>query len=110
MKDISHIPENEGGQIKTKLRNTCEKYYNVKLQNYQKRASNNLSKREDIIIMKQDKGGGVVIMGNAKYTEKCLALLSTWQFQTLNFEPTKSIEPKVQRILRKMKSKVPIQD
>ena len=69
-----------------------------------------MCKREDIIIMKQDKGGGVVIMGNAKYTEKCLALLSTWQFQTLNFEPTKSIEPKVQRILRKMKSKVPIQD
>ena len=102
MKDISHKPENEGGQIKTKLRNTCEKYYNVKLQNYQKRASNNLSKREDIIIMKQDKGGGVVFMGNPKCTEM--------QFQTLNFEPTKSIEPKVQRILRKMKSKVPIQD
>ena len=27
--DITHIPENQVGQIKTKLRNTCEKYCNV---------------------------------------------------------------------------------
>ena len=32
LKDISHIPENAVGQIKAKLRNTCEKYCNVKFQ------------------------------------------------------------------------------
>ena len=32
------------------------------------------------------------------------------QFQTLNFDPTKSTESKVQSMLRKMKSKFPIQD
>ena len=67
-------------------------------------------KREDIIIMKQDKGSGVVIMDKAKCTEECLALLSTKQVQPLNFNPTKSAESKVQRMLRKMKSKLPIQD
>ena len=77
IEDISHIPENEVGQIKTKLRNTCEKYCNDKFPNYQKIFINNLYKREDVIIMKQDKGSGVVIMDKTKYTEKCLALLST---------------------------------
>ena len=31
LRDISHIPENELNRIKTKLRNTCEKYCNVKV-------------------------------------------------------------------------------
>ena len=75
-----------------------------------KRVINNLSKREDIITMKQDKGRRVVIMDKTKYTDKCLALLSIKQFQTLNFDPTKSTESKVQRMLRKIKSKLPIQD
>ena len=77
-KDISHIPENEVGLTKTKLCNTCEKYSNVKLWNYQKRV-NNLSECKDITIMKQEKGRGVVIISNTKYTEKCLALLSAKQ-------------------------------
>lgn len=37
-------------------------------------------------------------------------LLSTKQFQILNFGPKKSAELKVQRMLRKIKSKLPIQD
>ena len=31
LRDISNIPENEVSRIKTKLRNTCEKYCNVKV-------------------------------------------------------------------------------
>ena len=38
-------------------------------------------KRNDIIIMKQDKGRGVVIMDKSKYTEKGLTLLSTNSFR-----------------------------
>ena len=82
----------------------------AKVPNYQKRVVNNLSKREGIIIMKQDKDRGVVIMDKAKYTDKYLELLSEKQFQRLNFDPTKSTESKVQRVLRKIKSKLPIQD
>lgn len=36
--------------------------------------------RNDIAIMKQDKGIGVVIMDKSIYTEKDLALLSTKRF------------------------------
>ena len=50
--------------------------------------------------MKEDKCRGFVIMDKTKYTEKCLALLSTKQFQALNFDPTKLTESKVQQILR----------
>ena len=39
-----------------------------------------LSKREDIVILKQDKGSGVVIMDKHKYAGMYLALLSTKQF------------------------------
>ena len=94
--------------MKTELLNTCKKYCIIKVPNYQKRVINNLSKREEIIIMKQDKGSGAVIMDKTKPTEKCLALSSTKQFETLNFDPTKSTASKVQKMLRKMKSKLPI--
>ena len=56
-----------------------------------------LSKRENIVILKQDKKGGVLLTDNFKYIDKCLALLSAKQF-------TKTLEIKVQRALQKIKS------
>ena len=44
-------------------------------------------------------------MDRHKYTDKCLSLLSTKQFTTLTNDPTKTLESKVQRTLRKIKSK-----
>ena len=43
-------------------------------------AIENLSKRDDVIILKQDKDRGVVLMHKNKYTEKCMLLLNTKQF------------------------------
>ena len=105
MRDISHIPENELSRIKTKLRNTCKKYCNVKVPYKYGDIVSKLSKREDIVILKQDKGIDVVLMDRHKYTDKCLALLSAKQFTTLTNDPNKTLESKVQRNLRKMKSK-----
>ena len=105
LRDISHIPENELSRIKTKLRNTCEKHCNVKVPCKYKDIVSKLSKREDLVILKQDKGRGVVLMDRHKYSVKCLTLLSTKQFTTLTNDPTKTLESKVQRTLRKIKSK-----
>ena len=58
--------------------------------------------------MKQDKVIGVVIMDKSIYTEKGLALLSTKRFQKLNLDPTKSVKGNVQRMVKKMKSKLTI--
>ena len=110
LKDISSIPESELAQIKTKLRNSCEKYCNVKVPKHQKNVINNLMKSNDIVIIKQDKGRGVVIMDKSKYTEKGLTIISTKQFQKLKLNPTKSTEEKVQRMVRKIISKLTIQE
>ena len=60
--------------------------------------------------MKQDKGREVVIMDKKKYKEKCLALLNTNQFLKLNRDPTKQIETKIQRVLRKIKTNISLQE
>ena len=87
MKDNSNIAEGELIQIKTKLRNSCEKYCNVKVPNHQRNVINNLMKRNDILIMTLDKGRGVVIMNKSKYTEKGLTILSMKQFKKLKLDP-----------------------
>ena len=60
--------------------------------------------------MKQDKRSAAVIMDKTKYQEKCLALLNTNQFVKLNRDPTKQIETKIQRVLRKIKSNILIRE
>ena len=57
--------------------------------------------------MKQGKGHGVVIMNHAKYIEECLSILQGKQFMKLDYDPTSKLESRVQRTLRKMKSKLP---
>ena len=71
------MPENEINKLKTKLRSTCEKYSNIKVQHTQRKIISGLSKRNDIILLKQYKGRGVVAMDRSKYTEKCLEMLPT---------------------------------
>ena len=58
-----------------------------------------------IILMKQDKSRGAVLLNKHKYCEKYLALLNTNQFINLHDDPTKAYEAKTQQTLRKMKHK-----
>ena len=67
--DMPNISENKLQQVKTKLRNTCERYCNIKVPYKQKQIIKTLSQREDITIMKADKGRGVVIMNKSKHLE-----------------------------------------
>ena len=71
---------------------------------------NGLRKREDIAVLKADKGRGVVIVNKDKYHEKCLELLDTEQYQKLNHDPTKTTGRKVQNALRKITSKLRIKE
>ena len=104
------MPETEISKIKPKLRNTCKKYCNIKVPYAHRKIIYNLSKRDDIVILKQDKGRRVVIMDKTKYTEKCLIMFSAKQFLNVETDPTKPLEIKIQRILRKIKSKVSEQE
>ena len=49
-------------------------------------------------------------MDKTKCTEKCLMMLPTKQFLNVETDPTKPLEIKLQRILRKIKSKVSEQE
>ena len=75
--------------IKTKLRSSCEGYYNKKTPYKYKRVISNLSKNSSIIVLKQDKRRGV------------------GEVTKLDQDPTCYIENKVQRTLRKIKSTMP---
>ena len=59
--------------------------------------------------MRQDKGRGIVIIDKSKYTAKCLELLQTNKFSKLKYDPTKSFENKIQRTLRKLKTRLSTQ-
>ena len=56
--------------------------------------------------MKQDKGRVLLIIDKTKYQGKCLALLNINQFLKLNRDHTKQIQTKIQRALRKIKTKI----
>ena len=53
--DMPNIPENELQQVKTKLRNTCKRYCNIKVLYKQRQIIKSLMQREDKTIMKADK-------------------------------------------------------
>ena len=53
--------------------------------------------------MQLDKSPGVIIMDKHRYHEKYLLLLHTCNFKKLDYDPTKTTEEKIQRILQKMK-------
>ena len=56
------------------------------------------------MVLKQDKGRDVVVIDRKKYTEKCINLLHTDSFIRLGHDPTKTIEGKIQRSIRKIKN------
>ena len=54
-------------------------------------------------MLPQDKGRGIVVIDQKKYTEKCIDMLHTKHFRKLDKDLTKTIVTKVQRAVRKIK-------
>ena len=96
---VPNISDDKMLQLKTKLLSTCEKYNNIKVPFKHRQVIKRLAENKNIMLLRQDKGKGVVIMDKGKYTEKCLDLLNSNQFNTLSQDPTKSVENKVKRAL-----------
>ena len=83
LRDISHILEQNLAYQETKLRNTCEKYCKIKVFFKQKEVIQKLLINKSIVILKQDKSRGVVIMNLSTYLEKYLTLLNISHFYKL---------------------------
>ena len=109
LRNVSHIPEAQKSRLKTKVRNACDKYSRLKTPYKYRNIIKNLQTNQNIVILKQDKGRGVVIMNRDKYIDKCIDILNTEQFKKLNKDSTSTLENKVQRLVRKIKSKIPAQ-
>ena len=58
------------------------------------------------MLLKQDKGRGIVIMDRNKYVDKCLEILNTEKFVKLEEDPTGKFENRVQKCLRGMKTRL----
>ena len=83
------------------------KYHNPKTANKYKTVIDWLSKNNNIIIIKQDNGRGVVILDRTKYIDRCFPMVATKQFSKLCYDPASKLESKVQRTLRIIKQKLP---
>ena len=109
LKDISHVTDEDLSHLKTKLRNTCDKYNQIHVPYKHKQIIEQLSNDRNICIIRQDKGRGVAIVDISKYTGKHLELLETNQFLKLKHNSTKSFENEIQRTLRKLKTRLSTQ-
>ena len=64
----------------------------------------NLHKNNEIVVLKPDKGNGVVILNRSDYTESILNIINdTHKFKELYSDPTIIREGKLQRFLRDLK-------
>ena len=68
--NIRYLPQDDINRIKTKMRSTCEKYSRINVPYKYRKTVNDLSRNKDIVIMKQDKRRGVVVMNRGKYFDK----------------------------------------
>ena len=100
-----HLSQQEQDQLKSKIRRTCENYARMKTPYKYKKIIESLSNNKNIIMIKQDKGCGVVILNCKSYIEKCFKILEIGQLRKLEIDPTKTIEGKLQRMLRSIKNK-----
>ena len=101
---ITNLPEIQILHLKTKLRNACEQYNNINIPYKKREIINKLKKNQNIMLLRQDKGRGIVIIDRNRYTNKYLNILNTEQFRKLDRDPTKPTEAKIQRALRKIKN------
>ena len=64
-----------------------------------------LGRNKDIVILKPDKGNGVVILNHKDYIESILKIVSDDgdKFKTLSEDPTTKREGQLQRFFRKFK-------
>ena len=96
---LGHLTEREKVQLKTKFMDTFTKFSKVKIPEEDRKVLEKLYKNKDIVILRQDKGRGVVILDKTVYLSKGENFLNGPEFQKLNNDPTKSFQRQVQETL-----------
>ena len=92
-------------ELKTKFLNTFRNYNKIKAPYEYRETVKKLSRNKDIMLLRQDKGRGIVVIDRSKYVEKSLAILNTDKFVQVNEDPTAEFEDRVQKCLRSVKKR-----
>ena len=104
------IPDNKISHFKTRLRKICDRHNHIRVTYKFQKIVEKLSRNNSIMVLKQDKVRGVVVIDRKTYTEKCLNLLNTDSFIQLYHDPIKLIEEKIQRSIRKIRNNLTKQE
>ena len=102
VKHINQLDQRRQDGLNSKISRTCENYSRINVPYRCQKIIDNISRNEDIILVKQDRGRGVVILDKKHYIEKFITILDSNQFKKLQKDPTKTLENKMQRTLRKI--------
>ena len=105
-KHFKDLPASEKDVMKSKIRRTCENYTSLPSKSNYEETIKRLSKNKAVVIFRQDKGRGVVIMDRTKYVQKCLSQLETPNFKKLDADPTHTFEKNVQTALLNIKKAI----
>ena len=96
---LSNLTEREKIELKAKFLNTFTKFSKIEIPQEQRKIIENLYKNPDLVILRQDKGRGVVILNRPTYVNKGEAFLNGPEFEKLDNDPTKSFQKQVQDTL-----------
>ena len=102
---LSHLTEREKIELKTKFLNTFNKFSKIEVPQEQRKIIEDLYKNPDLVILRQDKGRGVVILNRLSYVDKGEMFLNGPEFEKLDSDPTKAFQRQVQDTLLSMKKK-----
>ena len=88
-KHTKNIDQELQDELKTKIRRTCEEEHaKLKVPYKHQKIIDKLSRKTEIIILRQDKGRDVTILNRKDYVQKCVSILNTNQFRKLDTDPT----------------------
>ena len=100
----SQISEDDKLALKTSVLSNYLNYCKIEVPYKHEQSIKELRRNPNIAILKQDKGRGTVILDKDVYIDKCSSMLDSNQFSVCTTDPTKQLEGKVQRAVRKIKA------
>ena len=102
---LAQLAEREKIELKTKFMDTFNKFSRVKIPEEERKIIEKLYNNPDLVVLRQDKGRGVVILDRPKYINKGETFLNSPEFDKLDSDPTKAFQRQVQETLLSMKNK-----
>ena len=87
-------------------RRTCENYSQLKISYRYEKVIENLSKNNNIIVMKKDKTHGVGILDRTKNIGKCYNITNINHFSKLNNDPTRTPVTNYNALYRDLEEKL----